>query len=432
MILETEIDALDITVLSGGGDEVGEWAVENGFLLTPDAPEVLDFYAERSPVFMAARFDAERAAELGQGAGDSTPIMATIPTDDPWVPLRILGLGARRTTVRSRPTCSCSPTTSPSCSPAAPGLTLERSEQADGLLLDDLRSDVGMEWVPERHVALVPELDAAGRRARLRPGRVGHAGRRRRRSSTPACPSRTRSRCAAGTGPPAWPTGRRRGRRRPVARGLVAGGRARWRSLRRDGRRPRVAAHGRREPGARPTDRTTAGAPTAAGPARSPLAWSVAAAVTAGRVRGVAVSGGDGAAAAAARPRRRDRPGRRRALLFDPDGAAGGRGHPGALRGGQRRPDRPRADRRARPRSTPATPTGTEAEHPSIPGEVSVGPNGTAVTTFTFDEPGTFEFACHLPGHYEYGMHGEVEVVAGLTASAVPAGPGTRAYGERR
>ena len=55
---------------------------------------------------------------------------------------------------------------------------------------------------------------------------------------------------------------------------------------------------------------------------------------------------------------------------------------------------------------------GTEAEHPSIPGEVSVGPNGSAVTTFRLDERGTFEFACHLPGHYEHGMHGEVEVVA--------------------
>ena len=54
VILETQIDALDITVLKGGGDEVGEWAVDNGFLLTPDAPEVLDYYAERS-VFMAAR-----------------------------------------------------------------------------------------------------------------------------------------------------------------------------------------------------------------------------------------------------------------------------------------------------------------------------------------------------------------------------------------
>jgi len=54
---------------------------------------------------------------------------------------------------------------------------------------------------------------------------------------------------------------------------------------------------------------------------------------------------------------------------------------------------------------------GTEAEHPSIPGEVSVGPNAMAITTFTFDEPGTYEFACHLPGHYEHGMRGEIEVV---------------------
>jgi uncharacterized cupredoxin-like copper-binding protein len=54
---------------------------------------------------------------------------------------------------------------------------------------------------------------------------------------------------------------------------------------------------------------------------------------------------------------------------------------------------------------------GNEAEHPSVPGEVSVGPNGTAITTFTFEEAGVYEFACHLPGHYEYGMRGEVEVV---------------------
>ncbi len=54
---------------------------------------------------------------------------------------------------------------------------------------------------------------------------------------------------------------------------------------------------------------------------------------------------------------------------------------------------------------------GTEAEHPSVPGEVSVGPNDMAVTTFTFDDTGTYEFACHLPGHYEHGMHGEIEVV---------------------
>ena len=87
------IDALDITILRGGGDEVGLWAKNHGFRLPPDAPEVLDFYADRSPIFMAAAFDADAAAERGQAVGDGTPVHLTIPTDNPWVPLRILGLG---------------------------------------------------------------------------------------------------------------------------------------------------------------------------------------------------------------------------------------------------------------------------------------------------------------------------------------------------
>src|SRR5947199_6591611 len=40
VLLETEIDALDVTVLKGGGTAVGNWAREHGFLLPPDAPDV--------------------------------------------------------------------------------------------------------------------------------------------------------------------------------------------------------------------------------------------------------------------------------------------------------------------------------------------------------------------------------------------------------
>jgi len=54
---------------------------------------------------------------------------------------------------------------------------------------------------------------------------------------------------------------------------------------------------------------------------------------------------------------------------------------------------------------------GTEAVHPPVPGEVSVPALERAVTSFTFDDAGTFEFACHLAGHYDYGMRGAVEVV---------------------
>jgi uncharacterized cupredoxin-like copper-binding protein len=51
---------------------------------------------------------------------------------------------------------------------------------------------------------------------------------------------------------------------------------------------------------------------------------------------------------------------------------------------------------------------GTEPAHGVRPGEISVPAGETVETTFTFPdelEPG-WEFACHLPGHYDYGMHG--------------------------
>jgi uncharacterized cupredoxin-like copper-binding protein len=54
---------------------------------------------------------------------------------------------------------------------------------------------------------------------------------------------------------------------------------------------------------------------------------------------------------------------------------------------------------------------GTEATHPPRPGEVSVLPDDDGETFYRFDRPGTFVFACHLPGHYAYGMHGTIAVV---------------------
>jgi uncharacterized cupredoxin-like copper-binding protein len=54
--------------------------------------------------------------------------------------------------------------------------------------------------------------------------------------------------------------------------------------------------------------------------------------------------------------------------------------------------------------------TGTEAAHPPVPGEVTVPALEEATTAYTFAEPGTFTFACHLPGHVAYGMVGEVVV----------------------
>src|SRR5690349_12476958 len=92
VVLQTRVDALDLTVLKGGGPAVADWAHEHGFSLSPDAPEVLDFYAQQSPIFLAAVFDGDAAEARGQRLGDGTPVHLTIPLDNPWVPLRILGL----------------------------------------------------------------------------------------------------------------------------------------------------------------------------------------------------------------------------------------------------------------------------------------------------------------------------------------------------
>jgi hypothetical protein len=148
VIYETKIDALDITILKGGGTEVGKWAVDHGYQLTPDAPATLEFYSWRSPIFMAARFDAAAARQRGQSAGDGTPIHLTIPTRNPWVPLRILGLGRTRDELINADVYLLTDRR-PALLPAAPGLDLQVDERASDSLLDDLRSDKGMEWMPK-------------------------------------------------------------------------------------------------------------------------------------------------------------------------------------------------------------------------------------------------------------------------------------------
>jgi len=56
---------------------------------------------------------------------------------------------------------------------------------------------------------------------------------------------------------------------------------------------------------------------------------------------------------------------------------------------------------------------GAHASHDgSVPGEVSVPAGQTRTTTYTFARPLSLAYACHLPGHYRYGMVGVVRVAA--------------------
>jgi hypothetical protein len=149
VILTARIDALDITVIKGGGAAVGDWARDHGFRLSPDAPEILDFYADRSPIFLAAVFDGAAATARGQRIGDGTPVHITIPVAQPWVPLRILTLGkAPEDNVAADVFLLTD--RHPALLPKVPstGLRLLTDGPASTALLNDLRSDAGMAWIP--------------------------------------------------------------------------------------------------------------------------------------------------------------------------------------------------------------------------------------------------------------------------------------------
>ncbi len=90
------------------------------------------------------------AVERGQAIGDGTPVHITIPTSDPWVPLRILSLGKQaedRVDADVYLLTDRSPTLLPAAS--GDGLFLDHTAPASVSLLDDLRSDRGMGWVPD-------------------------------------------------------------------------------------------------------------------------------------------------------------------------------------------------------------------------------------------------------------------------------------------
>src|SRR4029453_13891349 len=84
--------------------------------------------------------------------GDGTPIHLAIPTADPWVPLRILGLGHRPTDpIRAdvylltdrRPALLPAPGAA-----GGAGGRLGPGQPASAQLLADLRADKGMGWLP--------------------------------------------------------------------------------------------------------------------------------------------------------------------------------------------------------------------------------------------------------------------------------------------
>ncbi|HKY50304.1 MAG TPA: hypothetical protein VJP45_03525, partial [Candidatus Limnocylindria bacterium] len=83
--------------------------------------------------------------------GDGTPVHLVIPTKSPWVPLRILGLGKtgeQRVDADVYLLTDAKPQMLP-VPIGANGMFIDHSAAATDSLLNDLRSDKGMEWVPQ-------------------------------------------------------------------------------------------------------------------------------------------------------------------------------------------------------------------------------------------------------------------------------------------
>jgi hypothetical protein len=158
----TQIDSLDLAVLKGGGADVVSWANDNGFALPGDTVPSIDFYARRSPYFMVARFDAEAAKARGLNGGDGIPVHLTIPVDDPWVPLRILAT-AKEPEDLVQADVFLLTDTQPSIL-STPGPQIAVSEPASSALLADLRSDKGMDWVPDSSWLTYVRIDAPAAR----------------------------------------------------------------------------------------------------------------------------------------------------------------------------------------------------------------------------------------------------------------------------
>ena len=150
VLLETKIDALDITVLRGGGDEVGRWATATTASSSRPTPP------RCSTSTPAAARSSWPPASTPPGPPSSGQQRRRRHADHAHHPHR-RAVGAAADPVASASTASrfveadvfLLTDDEPDLLAGGPGLSLERSEAASAALLDDLRSDVGMEWVPE-------------------------------------------------------------------------------------------------------------------------------------------------------------------------------------------------------------------------------------------------------------------------------------------
>src|ERR1700686_4546528 len=157
VLQQVQVRALDITVLRGTGQGVLDWAASNGFAVDAETRAHILQYAKGSPAFMAAKYNAERAATQRLIFGDGAPVLITMKIAHPWIPFEVLASGqqvqADLYLLSDKPVNTSEWRALVGASgvgttvPGAEGFTLQFQEKMTDSLYHDLSTDKNMGWV---------------------------------------------------------------------------------------------------------------------------------------------------------------------------------------------------------------------------------------------------------------------------------------------
>jgi len=174
VLQQVKVRALDITVLRGSGQAVLDWGERNGFYLDPHTRGHLLVYAHASPIFMAAKYDAAAAKATRQRQGDGAPVLITMETKHPWVPLEILSVATAQVQAdlylltddpvnTTEIGAMIGESAVGSTVPGAPGFLINYQQKLNRALYRDLSTDKNMGWVRPDSWLTYLTLDAPGR-----------------------------------------------------------------------------------------------------------------------------------------------------------------------------------------------------------------------------------------------------------------------------
>ncbi len=158
VLQRVKVEALNITVIKGSGQAVLVWCAQNGFTVDGDTSAHLLKYAQGSPIFMAVKYDTAEAQARHQTSGDGAPVLITMRTPHPWVPLEVLALDGQIVhadlyflTDEPLNTSALNAVAGQSAVgvdvPDAPGLHVAFQERMNPSLFHDLSTDRNMGWV---------------------------------------------------------------------------------------------------------------------------------------------------------------------------------------------------------------------------------------------------------------------------------------------